>query len=201
MQQLYDKRATFDGAVDIMTRYSLGGGTRMNRLYTAIGQLNAFHELLTEEPFLCAAMDVITAHALKDFKTAARIPLPNCYNLVGVPDQDDYLEPDEIYIAIQEPGGPLVHLRGRFAITRSPTLDAGDLRVVTAVGRLPPSDPPLRIAGLVNCVVLSTQGQRSIASMMGGGGKRRRCVLISGLLTVPADQISTVTCTTCAFRG
>lgn len=173
IEELYTKRQTFEGSVVIMQRYGLGAGSRFHRLYGALAKTGAFEELLEDEPFLKAGMDVILGHALKEFKLSARIPLPGCYNLVGVPDQDDYLEPDEIYVAVQQPGGEIEYLQGKFAITRSPTLDAGDLRVVTCVGKLPPSDPPLRIAGLVNCIVLSTRGSRSVASMMGGGGESR----------------------------
>jgi len=114
-------------------------------------------------------MDLVTSRVLREFKYSARIPLPGCYNLVGVPDQDDLLEPDEIYCAIREPGGAVKYLEGPIAITRSPTLDAGDVRGVRAVGRLPNRFPAIKIISLVNCVVLSTKGDRAIASMMGGG--------------------------------
>jgi RNA-dependent RNA polymerase len=114
-------------------------------------------------------MDLVTSRLLREFKYSARIPLPGCYNLVGVPDQDDLLEPDEIYCAIREPDGAVKYLEGHIAITRLPNLDAGDVRVVRAVGRLPNRFPAIKIISLVNFVVLSTKGDRAIASMMGGG--------------------------------
>jgi hypothetical protein len=58
------------------------------------------------------------------------------------------------------------YLEGRIAITRSPTVDAGDVRVVKAIGKFEGNS---RLNALENCVVLPTRGERSLASMMGGG--------------------------------
>lgn len=110
-------------------------------------------------------MDLLTARVLREFKYSARIPLPGCYNLVGVPDLGGKLEEDQIYVAIRE-NEEVTYLEGRVAVTRSPTLDAGDVRILRAVGKLPPS---YRISALHNCVVFSTKGERAIVSTMGGG--------------------------------
>ena len=113
-------------------------------------------------------MDVAVSRVLRDIKWSAKIGLRGCWQVVGVPDQDDYLEPDEIYCHIRDEQGRCQMIVGRVAITRSPTLDAGDVRIVKAVGEVPPH---LRISSLHNCVVLSTRGLRAVASTMGGGGE------------------------------
>lgn len=64
---------------------------------------------------------------LKRFKTSMRLPLPGCYTLVGVPDQDKWLVENEIYACVAEVGKEPIWITGRVAITRSPTLDAGDV--------------------------------------------------------------------------
>ena len=56
-----------------------------------------------------------------------RLPLPGCYTLVGVPDQDRWLREDEVYACVAEDGKEPVWIERRIAITRSPTLDAGDV--------------------------------------------------------------------------
>lgn len=152
-------------------RCRLGHGSRFQSLLSSFVKMKAVSpRILEDEPYLKALMDLVTSRVLRDIKHSAKIPLRGCWQVVGVPDLDDYLEPDEIYCVIRDEKGSLIHLQGRMAITRSPTLDAGDVRIVHAVGELPSQ---LRISSLVNCVVLSTRGTRAVASTMGGGGECR----------------------------
>ncbi|GAA5883920.1 hypothetical protein JCM16303_004701 [Sporobolomyces ruberrimus] len=124
--------------------------------------------LLHDEPFLRQALGVVRIRILRSFKYHASIPLPDCYLLVGVPDEDGILEEDEVYIALRDARAPetVTYLEGPIAITRSPTIDAGDVRLVKAIGKCRGQS---RLNSLENCVVLPTKGERTLSSMMGGG--------------------------------
>lgn len=142
-------------------------------LVKVLRDLGSFDDrLLQEEPFLRAALDVVRVRCLRDLKDRARIPLPDSYVLVGVPDEDRLLEPDQVYACLRFPDQPEepVYLEGTVVVTRSPAMDPGDIRILQAVGKLP-SKLNTRMRALENCLVLPTQGVRSVASMMGGGGE------------------------------
>jgi len=148
---------------------SLGGPSGFQSLLRSFSQLESFPpSLLTDEPFLRQALDVVRIRVLRSYKYHASIPLPDCYLLVGVPDEDGVLEEDQVYIALRDPQNPKIvkYLEGRIAITRSPTVDAGDVRIVNAIGKY---EGQSRLSSLENCVVLPTKGKRSLCSMMGGG--------------------------------
>ncbi|GAA5981880.1 hypothetical protein JCM11641_001929 [Rhodosporidiobolus odoratus] len=162
---------TLFGAYTVLGKYQFGGATRFRSLLRSLDALTGIPDaLLQQEPFLRNALNVVRARTLRDLKSSARIPLPGCYQLVGVPDEDSVLAENEIYACLRLPDKPneLISLEGRICITRSPVVDPGDIRVVRAIGKLP-GGSALRMAGLVNCVVLPTVGKRSFTSMMGGG--------------------------------
>ncbi|GAA5867495.1 hypothetical protein JCM3774_003853 [Rhodotorula dairenensis] len=162
---------TIRGAYDTLHRFSFGGATKFKSLLEVLADLRYFDDrLLQEEPFLRAALDVIRIRCLRDLKDRARIPLPDSYVLVGVPDEDRLLEPDQVYACLRFPNRPEepIYLEGTVVVTRSPAMDPGDIRVLQAVGKLP-SKMKCRMQALENCLVLPTRGDRSVASMMGGG--------------------------------
>lgn len=137
-----------------------------------LAELPGFDDrILKEEPFLRAALEVVRVRGLRDLKHRARIPLPDSYVLVGVPDTDGFLEPEECYACLRFPERPdrVQYLSGRILVTRSPAIDPGDIRVLQAVGKVPP-ELDARFTSCANCLVLSTKGERSVTSMMGGGG-------------------------------
>ncbi|GAA5898209.1 hypothetical protein JCM6882_000104 [Rhodosporidiobolus microsporus] len=162
---------TLFGAHAVLNKYTFGGATRFRQLLWLLFELRCVPDaLLQEEPFLRLAFDVIRARTLRDLKNSARIPVEGAYSLVGVPDEDSFLQPHQIYACLRWPDKPdhPLYLEGTVAITRSPVVDPGDVRIVQAVGKLP-EGVRLRMAALENCVVLPTTGGRSLASMMGGG--------------------------------
>ncbi|GAA6030274.1 hypothetical protein JCM8097_009022 [Rhodosporidiobolus ruineniae] len=162
---------TLPGAHHVLNRYTFGKATRFFSLITSLIELQVIPDrLLEEEPFLRAALDIVRARIMRDLKNKSNIPLPDCFNLVGVPDEDSLLEENQIYACLRYPDKPdqPVYLKGRFAMTRCPTVDPGDVRIVEAVGELPKNQRS-RMKALENCVVLPTVGVRSLASMMGGG--------------------------------
>ncbi|QRW05216.1 RNA-dependent RNA polymerase [Ceratobasidium sp. AG-Ba] len=105
---------------------------------------------------------------LRELKHRARIPVPESWKLVGIADEFDYLKQSEIYACTRDRDGEPIYLEGPYLITRSPVIHPGDVQVVTAIGR-PPRGSPFDIEPLVNTVVLSCQGERSLASCLGGG--------------------------------
>ncbi|GAA5993355.1 hypothetical protein JCM5350_005231 [Sporobolomyces pararoseus] len=148
---------------------SLGGPSGFQQLLKSFAQIDSLPpSLLLDEPFLRQALDVVRIRVLRAYKYHASIPLPDCYLLVGVPDEDGILEEDQVYIALRDPQehDTVQYLQGRIAITRSPTVDAGDVRIVNAIGKY---EGRSRLTSLENCVVLPTKGKRSLCSMMGGG--------------------------------
>uniref|UniRef100_A0A0K3CL72 RNA-dependent RNA polymerase n=1 Tax=Rhodotorula toruloides TaxID=5286 RepID=A0A0K3CL72_RHOTO len=164
---------TLKGALNVLHRFAFGGATRFKSLVGSLASLSDIVDsILHEEPFLRGALDVIRTRSLRDLKERARIPVPASYVLVGVPDEDRALKADQVYACLRFPEKPdeLVYLEGRVLVTRSPSVDPGDLRILNAVGKLPEHlEGKLRMAGLENCIVLPTVGDRGLASMMGGG--------------------------------
>ncbi|KAK4705953.1 RNA-dependent RNA polymerase, partial [Phenoliferia sp. Uapishka_3] len=120
------------------------------------------------EPFLDRCLAIVGVHARRELKYRGRIPLPGCYQLIGVTDPGSYLQPGEVYACIKEPGKEPVYLEGHIAISRSPTMHPGDIQLVRAVGQLP-EVVLTRFSGLENCVVFSSQGPRSLPSCLAGG--------------------------------
>jgi hypothetical protein len=164
-----------------MSRYGLDASP-LQILINNLDDLSAPSSLLTDDRFLRRCMDVLVARILGDIKTSARIPLPGCYHLVGVPDTDSLLAYDEVYACIRDQGGQLVWLEGKIAMTRSPTCSPGDVRIVTAVGRWKGIGRSPRYAVLTNCVVLPTLGEcflRRGAGMEADGSCRDEIVVLT----------------------
>ncbi|GAA5893038.1 hypothetical protein JCM5296_003412 [Sporobolomyces johnsonii] len=191
--QLEEDQFVFDKARTLLIRHSFGGASRLTSLLGSLARLQTVpFSLLTDEPFLRLAMNVVRTRIKRDLKYKAAIPLPDCFVLVGVPDEDRFLEENQIYAALRDPNKPdeVRYLRGRIAMTRSPTIDPGDIRIVEAVGELPEGHE-LRMRSLENCVVLPTVGQRALSSMQGGGdldGDTYQLITIPALIpeeTVP----------------
>jgi hypothetical protein len=88
------------------------------------------HRLINES-IRCAC-----AHALREIKHRAHIPVPNSFTLLGVSDEWGCLDEGEIYATgfddhtrVSQP------IQGRVLITRSPQVHPGDLQFTTAVRR------------------------------------------------------------------
>ncbi|BGP17969.1 hypothetical protein JCM10213v2_006017 [Rhodosporidiobolus nylandii] len=163
-----DARSSFGKAASMLERVGLGHAAHLSStLHNLASLLNS--PASDVDPFLNACVDVAIADALRSLKFKARIPVPDSYTLVGVADEDGYLNEGEIYACIHAKGKSTVYISGEVCISRSPTIHPGDVQVVRAVGALPPGVAP-RLQGLTNCVVFSTKGARSLPSCLGGGG-------------------------------
>ncbi|GAA6051441.1 hypothetical protein NBRC10513_000396 [Rhodotorula toruloides] len=185
-------RASLPSAVKLPRDWSLASGTRFVSALNLLAKDQATRDAAFANPFVARCLDASVVHALRDIKYLARIPLPGCYNLVGVVDVDGCLAQDEIYARISRPDGSTEYLQGTIAISRSPTNHPGDCRLVRAVGKLPKGAGE-RIRGLTNCVVFPVHGPRSLPSMLAGGDLDGDVYLLlteaSGLVPSP-DRIA-----------
>ncbi|OAV99452.1 hypothetical protein PTTG_06645 [Puccinia triticina 1-1 BBBD Race 1] len=167
VRKVEDSRKSPKLAADLMQQYSLGSGSGMASILHKLSELLG-DEVSVGSDFVEECYDLMTIQCLRDLKYRGRIPLEKSYTLVGVADEDNFLPPDSIYVCVQYPQGAPKYLKGSFAVTRSPSLHPGDVRVVTAVGKLDPKIAP-RLSSLVNCVAFPVQGSRSLPSCLGGG--------------------------------
>ncbi|GAA6064674.1 hypothetical protein JCM10212_001790 [Sporobolomyces blumeae] len=120
------------------------------------------------DPFLQNCEEVAISDAVRSVKFKARIPIKDSWMLVGIADEDGYLGEGEVYACVRAPGQPAIYLEGEVCISRSPSVHPGDVQVVRAVGKLPDGIAP-HLRTLVNCVVFSVNGSRSLPLCLGGG--------------------------------
>lgn len=113
---------------------------------------------LIESSLHCAETQI-----LRELKYRAHIEVPGSYTLLGVSDEWGCLKEGEVYAAVfDDRTGLNKQILGEVAVTRSPQIHPGDLQVVTAV-HYP------ELAHLKNVIVFSCEGQRALASCLGGG--------------------------------
>ncbi|GAA5864279.1 hypothetical protein JCM3774_001280 [Rhodotorula dairenensis] len=166
--KITNSRNALKPAIVLLRDWGLAPGTHFIGALEHLARQAETRGATFANPVIARCLDAAVAHALREIKYSARIPLPGCYNLVGVLDIDECLGPDEIYAKVVHHDGKVECLSGRIAISRSPTNHPGDCRIVQAVGRLP-SGIGDRIRGLHNCVVFPSQGSRSLPSKLAGG--------------------------------
>ncbi|KAK4703609.1 proteasome activator subunit 4, partial [Phenoliferia sp. Uapishka_3] len=125
-------------------------GFSSSHLPKILRQLNSLGLNALEEPFVKDCIDLAISHALRDLKYRARIPVPDAWTLVGIADEDGYLQENEIYACIKRRGQTTIYLEGDICISRSPTIHPGDVRL---------NSIPADVAA----------GSRSLPSCLGGG--------------------------------
>jgi len=167
-ERVRKSRKKLSSAIRLVEDWNLSHSSRLSTTLSFLARDKVTSRIAFSNPFITQLLDAAVTDVLRDIKFKARIPLPGCYNLVGVVDISDTLEKDEIYARIQHSDGTIQHLKGSIAISRSPTNHPGDIRVVRAVGELPAGRGD-RIRHLVNCVVFPAKGERSLPSMLAGG--------------------------------
>lgn len=160
-----------DGAADaLILLHTSGFGSPDARLKSLSPMLDAgalFQSGLNCEncELLYEIMTAFRRRVLRELMTRARIPIgleDGCV-VIGVLDEAKVLEPCEIFLQYSHPvTGEIVVVQGPVVVGRSPCLHAGDLQPLTAVYR-----PELR--HLVDVVVFSQKGKRSLPSMLSGG--------------------------------
>ncbi|BGP48649.1 hypothetical protein JCM10450v2_004525 [Rhodotorula kratochvilovae] len=188
-RQIRKARSALASAVKLLQDWNLAPGTSFASTLAFLATDSSAATSAFLNPFVARCLDAAVVHALRDMKHSGRIPLPGCYNLVGVLDVDGCLAADEVYVRLARSDGSHEYLSGTVAISRSPTNHPGDLRLVRAVGKLPRGAGE-RIRGLTNCVVFPCHGARSLPSMLAGGDLDGDVYLLltqqSGLVPLPS---------------
>ncbi|TFK54621.1 RdRP-domain-containing protein [Heliocybe sulcata] len=133
-----------------------------------------------ENPFLTRIRHYSRNHILRDIKHGARIPIPDSWCLPGIADEGPAyvaagyenvycLKKNQIYACIQNKHDETpTWIQGNVIIWRSPVVHPGDVQRVYAIGE-PPDDQLCTFRNLVNVLVMPSQGDRSMASGLGGG--------------------------------
>ncbi|KAI7952326.1 hypothetical protein MJO29_007957 [Puccinia striiformis f. sp. tritici] len=187
LKKVENSRSSPNLAADLIEQYSIGTSSSICSILRKLGVLLG-EGISIDSDFIEECYDLMIIQSLRDLKYRGRIPIKKSYTLVGVADEDNLLGPDSIYVCVQHvPRGPLKYLKGTFAVTRSPSLHPGDVRVVNAVGKLDPKIAP-RLSSLVNCVVFPVQGHRSLPSCLGGGDLDGDLFTVIGLPELIPDR-------------
>ncbi len=171
IKQTEQSKSSWAGMAKLLSTVDLGRAARLPSVVDWLAPLLAEQgKAAIEDNFFQQCTNLAVMHSHRQLKFRARIPLPGCWTLVGIVDEEPggFLAEDEIYACVHEPGKEPVYLEGPVIISRSPVVHPGDVRIVRAVGRVHPRLGP-KIAAQENCVVFSVKGARPLPSMLGGG--------------------------------
>ncbi|KAF8317349.1 RdRP-domain-containing protein [Clavulina sp. PMI_390] len=163
------------GFLSTMEFYGLGSNFAANRVLQMISDQNVLglDSLVKNKPsipgFVRRLAQLTNVHVLRELKHHARIPIPGAWTLVGVADEWNMLEENEVYACILEKSDVTPHwISGEVVISRSPTIHPGDAQFATAIGK-PPKGSIFESHPLPNVLVFSTKGKRDLPSHLGGG--------------------------------
>ncbi|KAK0218131.1 RdRP-domain-containing protein [Armillaria fumosa] len=163
-------KKSLDAAATTFTHHGLGASFHLESLFRNIArilQMELSEDLDSESGVHYGLLKTVIAygatHILREIKHRARIRVPGSYTLIGVSDEWNCLEEGQVYATIFDPRtNGRVAVEGRVLLTRSPQIHPGDVQFATAVRK-----PELN--HLVNVVVFSCKGSRSLPSCLGGG--------------------------------
>ncbi|KAK0488741.1 RdRP-domain-containing protein [Armillaria novae-zelandiae] len=163
-------KKSLDAAATTFTHHGLGASFHLESLFRNMArtlQVELSEDFDSESGVHYGLLKTVIAygvtHILREIKHRTRIRVPGSYTLIGVSDEWDCLEEGQVYATIFDPRtNERVAVEGRILVTRSPQIHPGDIQFATAVRR-----PELN--HLVNVVVFSCKGSRSLPSCLGGG--------------------------------
>ncbi|CEL58060.1 hypothetical protein RSOLAG1IB_02805 [Rhizoctonia solani AG-1 IB] len=157
----------FDSVAELLEMHGLGASFKLPSLFMRLQNIGI-------EAEYCNSLGIKTilknaeTDILRELKHRARIPVPDSWKLVGIADEFGFLAEGEVYACLRDKNQEPIYLAGPYLITRSPAIHPGDVQVVHAIGK-PPADSPFDEEPLVNTVVFSCKGERSLPSCLGGG--------------------------------
>ncbi|CAE6449490.1 unnamed protein product [Rhizoctonia solani] len=157
----------FHTAADLLEIHGLGASFKLPSLFTRLQHIGIELEYCNTLGIKTIIKDAET-DILRELKHRARIPVPESWKLVGIADEFNFLEEGQVFACLRDKNQEPIYLQGPYMITRSPAIHPGDVQVVHAIGR-PPKGSPFDREPLVNTVVFSCKGDRSLASCLGGG--------------------------------
>ncbi|PBK99194.1 RdRP-domain-containing protein [Armillaria gallica] len=163
-------KKSLDAAATTFTHHGLGASFHLEYLFRNMArtlQVELSEDLDSASGVHYGLLKTVIAygatHILREIKHRARIRIPGSYTLIGVSDEWDCLDEGQVYVTIFDPRtNERVAVEGRVLVTRSPQIHPGDVQSATAVRR-----PELN--HLINVVVFSCKGSRSLPSCLGGG--------------------------------
>ena len=115
-----------------------------------------------KEPYIRNSLLSLLMHRLKKIKEKASIKVEMSRYLLMVPDPTGILKEGEVFIQISGEGNGLKVINSSVIVTRTPCHLPSDVRVMSGVDIV-------ELRNMVDCVVFSTHGSSSPASMMSGG--------------------------------
>lgn len=141
VKDVEQSKTSLSGSAKLLDRLSLGANSNVARTFRAIAKLlkiDVVGRNGLEDSLISAIVNLAVVESFREIKFKARIPLPGSWTLVGIADEDSYLEEGEIYACVQERGKERVYLSGEVAISRSPWIHPGDVRVRIISSKIPP---------------------------------------------------------------
>ncbi|EJD52224.1 RdRP-domain-containing protein [Auricularia subglabra TFB-10046 SS5] len=125
--------------------------------------------VVLDDSFVRQLVKSVLWETLRDVKYSARIQVPESWTLLGKVDEHDILTNEkEVMVYVMDsdyPNGKW--LEGPALICRSPVMHPGDVQMVTCISPPQGSDPSR--CPLINCIIFSAKGTRSLASCLAGG--------------------------------
>ncbi|KAG9048827.1 hypothetical protein FS837_011910 [Tulasnella sp. UAMH 9824] len=163
---------SFSGCAEFLDTNGCGTSYHISSVFLHLARLGLTlggqGPMAVRDGFLNRSIRFAKNHVLREIKHKARIPVKGSYTLVGVADFTGYLPPNTIFACIQHRDQKPLCIKGRVLISRSPQVHPGDVQFVEAIG-IPPAGSPFDGERYTNCIVFSTQGERSVPSMLAGG--------------------------------
>ncbi|SPO21803.1 related to RNA-directed RNA polymerase [Ustilago trichophora] len=161
-------RSNFHEAAKLCSAYSFGTGCNLHALFEKVHKLGLSAKAVHDDSFLLVLAKSVTAAALGDMKRKARIPVRGV-TLIGIADEFGFLKEGEVFAQVEtvESGNVARRiLTGKKLIGRSPTVDPGDVVMVTCV-KPPPGHPLLQLR---NVIVFDTCSRvQPLPRRLGGG--------------------------------
>ncbi|KAH0478458.1 MAG: hypothetical protein KVP17_000530 [Porospora cf. gigantea B] len=142
-------------------------GRRLRHLPLGPDRFNAMNLVdagfaLVDDAYFVGALQYLYHGSVHHGRSKSFVPIANSAMLFGIPDFDNNLEENEVFVQTKERQEEARVIVGNVLVTRNPCLHPGDLRVLRAV-----DIPSLR--HIQNCVVFSVRGPRPVPDQMAGG--------------------------------
>ncbi|KAG2218226.1 hypothetical protein INT45_000768 [Circinella minor] len=131
-------------------------------IYVSMAKMIEAGLLTRQDPYIKNLLAALRVNRLKEARERARIPVVKGAFLIGVLDETNTLEPDQVFCQFIDGNLDKRVVEGDCLVYRSPSLHPGDVRMLNAV-----TCPELE--HLYNVVVFPAKGERDIPSMCSGG--------------------------------
>ena len=102
VEETNEATKSLKGAAGLLEKHGLGSAFALPSTFSNLRKLGInFEPNVTPsgllDPFMDRCMKFAVHHVLREIKFRARVPVPECWKLVGVVDEHNILKPDQIY--------------------------------------------------------------------------------------------------------